>query len=175
MTDLGDLVDSLKRAVAPPGEFAALFASSTDDDLVGSLMDGFAEAQLDGFFTGSYGAAHALDVDAQTVAPDLSHAQGALVIVYAASRVITTRLLNLKTHTRYEARGAVYENDQASGLLVQLLKDFQARKTALQLKAQYAGSAAAFAMADGYFLAATGRYAVLPGGPDELYRPSGGF
>lgn len=170
MTDLADIVDSLKRAVAPPGEFVALFPSATDDDLIGTLSDGFAEAQLDGFFTAQYDGAFALDVDAGTVSPDLTHAQAALVIIYAASRVITTRLLNLKTHTRYEARGAVYENDQASGLLVQLLKDFQARKLALQQKAQYAGTNAAFMMADGYYLAATGRYA-LPVMAGEVYDP----
>lgn len=173
MTDLGDLVDSLKRAVAPPGEFATLFRSATDDDLIGSLMDGFAEAQLDGFFTPAYSSLFTLDADAGTVTPDLSAAQSALVIIYTAHRVVTTRLLNLKTHTRYAARGAEVENDQAATLLVQLLKDFSARKAALQQKAAYSGVDAAFTMADGYFLAATGRYGPMGGSYD--YDPYGRY
>jgi hypothetical protein len=158
VTDLADLVDSLKRAVAPPGEFSTLYANATDDDVVGQLMDGFAEAQLDGWFTAAWGGQKSLDVDSGLVTPDLAQPQQALVVIYSAYRMIYTRLLNLKTHTRYEARGAVYENDQAATLLSTLLKQFADRKELLYKKALYSGANAAFHMADGYFLAASQRY-----------------
>jgi hypothetical protein len=177
MTDLADLVDSLKRAVAPPGEFSTLYASATDDDVVGQLMDGFAEAQLDGWFTAAWGGAKSLDVDAGTVSPDLVQSQQALVVIYAAYRLVYTRLLNLKTHTKYSARGAEYETDQASNVLTTLLKQFADRKELLYKKALYSGSNAAFSMADGYFLAATQRYYQIPGGgyaDDYVSLPHGG-
>lgn len=171
MTDLADLVDSLKRAVAPPGEFAALYASATDDDVVGQLMDGFAEAQLDGWFTAAWGGQKSLDVDLGTVTPDLAQPQQALVVIYSSYRMIYTRLLNLKTRTKYAARGAEYETEQAASILTGLLKQFADRKELLYKKALYSGANAAFSMADGYFLAASQRYVQIPGSYADDYLP----
>lgn len=175
MTDLSDLNDSLKRAVAAPGEFATVFGSATDDDVTGALMDGFAEAQLDGWFTPSWGGLITLDVDANTVTPDITNAQGALIVIYAAYRLITARLFNLKTHVKYSASGADYETDQAASLLTTMLKQMADRKAQLYQKALYSGANAAFHMADGYYLAATQIYALpYASEPYALTDPYGG-
>ncbi len=160
ITDLSALVPSFKRAVAIPGQFATVFNPTPgDSDMIGALADGFAEAQLDGFFTKAFGGtAYTLNTIAETVDPGLTDAQGALVIIYAAGRFMTTMLLNLKNRQKFSAKGADYETEQSATLLTTLLKQTDARKTLLQQKALYSGSAAAFHMADGYFLAATERY-----------------
>ena len=162
MTDLLDHVDSLKRLVAPPGEFVTLYKSATDDDLVGSLADGFAEAQLDGFFIGPTG--NVIDVDQGTIAPDLSVPQARLVVLYATVALIQARLLNLKNQVRYEAKGAIYETTQNATILTTLLKQFSDRKAAIVLRMQTLGAGSAFTMADAYFIRATVNYVGLGAG-----------
>jgi hypothetical protein len=152
MSSLETLVDTLKRAVAVPGTFDANFPETTDDDLVASLLDGFAEAQLDGFFTKHEAT------DAGIVTPDLSRAQGALVALYTASRILESEIKNRKTHVRYEASGTVFEQDQSYQILVQLLKDTRERKIAILKQAQSSGAGSAFVMADNYFIRATSNY-----------------
>lgn len=149
MSDLGVLVDALKRSVAVPGTFDAIFTETTDTDLEDTLLDAFAEAQLWGFFP-----THDAD-DLGVVTPDLTRGEGALVVIFAMCRVLTAEIRNRKTHTRYEAGGAVFEQDQAGGLLIQLLKDYQLQKAEL-LKRGNVSAASAFYMADQYFLRAVG-------------------
>jgi hypothetical protein len=79
MSDFLDNVESLKRVVATPGTFDTLFPDTTDQDLVGTLLDGIAQAQLDGLL-----ASYTYD-DTGTVTPDLSAPQSALVILYAGA------------------------------------------------------------------------------------------
>lgn len=172
MSDLGDWVESLKRAVAPLGQFKTVYASATDDDVAAALADGFAEAQLDGFFTASYGAQFDLDVNAGTITPDLTQAQGALVVIYAAVRLIQARLLNLQSRVRYQAGPVDYETEQAASILTTLLKQFNDRIALLREKALYSGVNAAFHMADGYFLAATRHYGFAGDGYNEGYGSS---
>ena len=157
MSELSDLVEPLKRAVAVPGEFTGSFANTTDTDLAEVLLDAFAEAQLFGFF-GTY----ASDDDG-VVTPDLSRGEGALVVIFAMCRVLSAEIRNRKTHIRYEAKGAVFEQDQSATMLVQLLKDYQAQKADLLKRASYATSA--FYMADQYFLRAVGSNYVASYGP----------
>ena len=149
MSDLFDLVDPLKRAVAVPGEFTGSFANTTDTDLADVLLDAFAEAQLFGFF-----GAHGSDDDG-IVTPDLSRGEGALVVIFAMCRVLNSEIRNRKTHVKYEAKGAIFEQDQSATMLVQLLKDYQAQKADLLKRATYAAGSA-FYMADQYFLRAVG-------------------
>ncbi len=144
MSLLEDLIEPLKRYVAVPGTFGDVFPDTTDDDLLGSLMDGFAEAQLDGYFL-----TFQMDDEGET-APDIDRAQGALIALYAATRIVQTQLANLKTVTRYEARGLVYEAQQSAQVLVALLKDLQDRKKAIANRKDVYGAGAAFTMADQY-------------------------
>lgn len=153
MSDLADLVDSLKREVAVPGTFASQFPETTDDDLALSLLDAFAQAQLDGFL-GS-----ALADDDGIVTPDLSRGAAALIVVYAGIRLLTVDLLNRKSHVRYEANGAVFEQDQGPSALVEALRGLRTKKDALIAAAQQASRAQiGTTVVDGYFVKAVDFY-----------------
>lgn len=143
--DLFDLTGALQRAVAPPGEFKTLFPNSTDDALAGTLADGIAEAQLDGFLSTVN-----LDVDSNATDLDLTPAQQALVVLYARARIVTARLANLKSRTRYKAGPVEAETEQAASVLVAILKDTSDRKKALLDTARYGGAARSFTMVDLY-------------------------
>lgn len=143
--DLADLVPSLKRALAAPGEFDTIFPNSTDADLSGTLADAVAECQLDGFF-----GLITLDVLNETTDPDLTNPQQALVILYAMSRVVTARVANLKSRTRYKAGPVEAETEQAASVLVEILKETRARKMAILEDAKTGNLARAFTMVDMY-------------------------
>jgi hypothetical protein len=174
MSDVADLVDSLKRAVAPLGDFGTVFGEATDEDVVGALMDGFSEAQLDGYFTPAMGNAVTLDLNAETFTPDISGAQGALIVLYAAYRLAVAQLLNMKTRVKYQAGTAIYETETAASVLTTAIKLMADRKTALYTKALYSGANAAFHMADQAFLAATQIYPLpYTAEPYALYEAGG--
>lgn len=161
--DLSLLVPSLKRFVAVPGGFESFFPNTTDDDALGCVCDGFARAQLDGFFLVGAGNPHALDVDAGIVDPPLQLAEGALVVLYAGKRLVQSQLLNLKTTTKYEAKGLMYDVQQAATVLTELLREYNSELTDLVLLSRRAGASRAFIMADAYFIRATGYYAGYAG------------
>lgn len=162
MTSLADLVEPLKRYVAVPGAFEDTFPTTSDEDLIGSLLDGFAESQLDGYFTSPVYSA----TDEGEVSPDISRAEAALVTLYASTRIITTQLINLKTLQRYQAGNLVYETQQTAGVLTAILKDLQARKDAIIKRSLQLGAGAAFEMADAYYVRAT----ISPGYAGQLER-----
>lgn len=143
--ELLDLVPSLQRAVAPPGEFATYFPNATDDDLSAAVADAIAEAQLDGFLS-----ANTINLDAGTVLPDLNGPQQALVILYGMARVIRARIANAKNRTRYRAGNVEAEEEQSASVLVQMLRDIDARKKALLEEAKAGHMAHAFQMVDMY-------------------------
>lgn len=143
--DLADLVPSLKRALAAPGEFDTAFPNSTDTDLSGTLADAVAECQLDGFL-----GTTVLDVINEVTTPDLNNPQQALVILYAMARVLTARVANLKNRTRYKAGNVEAETEQSSSVLVELLKETRDRKRQLLDDAKQGNLATAFAMVDMY-------------------------
>ncbi len=143
--ELLDLVPSLQRAVAPPGEFATFFPNATDDDLSASIADAIAEAQLDGFLS-----EYATNLDAGTVSPDLTSAQQALVILYGMARVVRARIANGKNRTRYQAGPVEAEEEQSASVLVQMLRDINTRKAELLKEAKAGDIARAFVMVDMY-------------------------
>jgi hypothetical protein len=169
MSALADLVEGLKREVAVPGTFATVFPETTDDDLEEALKDAFAQAALDGFFASS-----TLDLDDGEVTPDLSLGASALVIIYAGIRFLTADLLNRKTHIRYEASGAVFEQDTGASLLVEALKGLRAKKDAM-LAAVQAGQRAGIGitMVDGYVVKAVDFDRLEIGGPGAYGRVLG--
>lgn len=123
MTDMNDLVPSLKREVAPPGQYAALYPGSTDAELVGYLMDAMAWAQLEGYlleFTG--------DVDAGEVSPDLTPAGQALTVLYAAERILTNQILNMQMALRVAAGPVKYEIEKSANVMTEVLRQLQARR-----------------------------------------------
>lgn len=137
MTDLADLVEAFKREVTVPGTFAATFPLTNDEQIVGSLGDAFAEAQLDGFF-----GVLTLDLDAGTVDPDLSVAGAALITMYAGMRLTRQHLLNLNTRTSYKAGPVEYEVENSGAALVEQLKQLKARRDAIMANAIRAGRGA---------------------------------
>lgn len=143
--DLADLVPSLKRALAAPGEFDSIFPNSTDADLSGTVADAVAECMLDGFLRTTV-----LDVNAETTTPDLTSPQQALVILYAMARVVTARVANLKNRTRYKAGPTEVDTEQSATVLVQLLKDITDRKRQILDDARIGNLAHAFEMVDMY-------------------------
>jgi hypothetical protein len=143
--DLTLLVPSLKRAVAPPGEFDTFYGEASEDELAASLCDAIAEAQLDGFF-----ATLVYDVDALTVEPDPTQPQQALIVLYAMTRIMSARIANLKSRTRYKAGPVEAETEQAASVLVELLRQANDRKKQLLEDAKYGRLASSFAMVDLY-------------------------
>jgi hypothetical protein len=143
--ELIDLVSSLQRAVAPPGEFATYFPNTTSNDLRDLLADAVAEAQLDGFL-----GSNSLNVEDAEVDPDLTPAQQALVVLYGAARVLTVRLANLKNRTRYVAGSAEAETEQSASLLVELLRQSKDRKKQLLEDAKSGAAGVSFTMVDLY-------------------------
>jgi hypothetical protein len=127
MSDLSDLIPALKRAIAVPGGFDDAFPASTNSELVGLLMDAVAGAQLDRFLTD-----HEVDPLLETILPDTSNgpalnADGALVVVYASYQLLLSEVRNRKTHVRYQAGSAVFEEDQTAAMLNELLRQAKGR------------------------------------------------
>lgn len=164
MSDLSNLVDALKRRVAVPGDFATVFPDTSDDDVTGLLMDGFARAQLDGYFNAP---AFAMD-DNGVVSPDLSRAQGSLIVLYAAVQMLQTQILNTKSQQHYKAGNVEYQTQTGSNILTAVLKQLRDELTTVQKIATTAGTSAATMVADQYFLKAVGPY---PGTEGFYYGP----
>lgn len=164
-TDMNDLVEPFKRELAVPGEFATTFPNTTDDDLAGALCDAFAKAQIDGFF-----GRQQVDPNAETVTPALSSGGGAVCILYGAESVIRAQLRNMLTVTKYESSGSVYDVERSASVLVQELKDVQARRSQLlvTILRQIRANQSVF-VSDGYLLRAFGYY------PAGFYGEIGSF
>lgn len=157
MTNLADLVEGLKRQVAVPGEYATYFPNTTDPDLIGSLADGFAQAQLDGFF-----GDQAIDTTANTVSPDLSAAGAALVILYTQERILMSKLRNLNSKTTYKAGSVEYTVEQPASVLTSEIKALQERRKELLAQAlRVARGKTGTYMVDAYMTRAVGLYPFL--------------
>ena len=114
MTAMSSLVESVKRELAVPGTFAEIFPSTQDSDLIASLADGFAEAQLNGFFPDV-----ALNSDGQDWEsdPDLSLAGTAVVVIFTSIRILRAQIRNLNTSERYKAGAVEMETQKAASVL----------------------------------------------------------
>lgn len=144
MDDLADATDSLRFLVARPGTFDDLYPETTDDMLIQVLMDGLAEAHLEGLLL-----TYLSDIDG-LLTPALDSGQAALVILFAAIRFLTAELLNRNLSVRYKAGSAEYETSQSSNLLRDLLRRLQDQKDRLIAAVDVYGGARAFYMADQY-------------------------
>ena len=150
MSDLADLVPALKRAVAPPGRFAATFPDVSDADMAAYLADAWAEAYLDGL-------ARDVDVDADTylTTPDLSPEQAGLLVLYAAHRVLAAEVRERRTRRRYTAGPVTSEEEQSATLLAELLRESAARKEQVR-STLAAATGTGFVMGDAYVLRMAG-------------------
>lgn len=150
MSPLADLIPSLQRAVAVPGTFEALFPDTAEDDLLATLLDAFAEAQLDGLLAANTAT------DLGVVTPDLTRAETALVVLYASVRILVAEIRSRKTHIRYEAAGAVFEQAQSSTMLVEILREQRDRKATLLIELNRLALTSGFVMYDQYLAKAVG-------------------
>lgn len=150
MSSLVDLIEPLKRSVAIPGGFDAAFPNTGDLDLLGTLLDAFAECQLYGMLL-DYEA-----TDEGEVTPDLPRGATAMVVIFAMCRILSTEVMNRKSHVRYEASGNVFEQDQGAATLTAALKDLQTKRQYLiDLKKHLPVGTT---VVDGYFVKATETY-----------------
>ena len=151
MDNVATLVEPLQRAVAVPGTFATAYPNTSEDDLTGMLLDGLAEAQLDGFFSDlTYGVDPEDEPTYGILDTEVGQPESALIVIYAATRLLSNELTSRKTHIRYEASGAVFEQDQSAQVLTERLKELNGRLKDIRERAQLAGMASAFYMADMY-------------------------
>jgi hypothetical protein len=159
MSDLADLVESVKRTAAVPGAWAQTFPETTDADLIGLVMDAVAEAQLDGFMR-----EYVIDDDLETVVPHASRPggsllpAGALIVLYAQVRLIDAELRNRKNRVNYQSKGNVFDEETSASLLVEIYRELKARKRDLLEQSRRAGEATAFFMADQAYFRALGEY-----------------
>jgi len=149
-TALADLVDPFRREVAVPGTFNTAYPATLESHIVGALMDSFAEAQLDGWFS-----SYALDLNAQEITPDVSLSGQALIINYAASRLIRAEM-RAATNVRYKAGPVEYEVSRPATVYTALLKDLAARRDQL-IKAAATGARVDYVL-DAYGARATGLF-----------------
>lgn len=143
MTALEDLVPALKRHVAVPGEFDTYYPNTSDEDLTASLGDGFASAQLDGFFQ-----SHTLNPNVFSVTPNLSIPEQQLTIVYTSVTILYSTIRNMRTMERYEAGPTSYEIQRAASVLDRQLQLLQAKLD--DIKGQAKAGAYATVLRDGY-------------------------
>lgn len=122
MDDLTELIPTLQNHVARPGTFATLFPETTDDMLTQCLLDGLAEVQLEGLLLNvDYDGDGMLD-------PEITNAQGALIALFAAIRLLRAELMNRVMHRRYQAGTAIFEEDYNVTLYNTILAQLVAQK-----------------------------------------------
>lgn len=126
MTELVDLVGSLQREVALPGEFASEFPLANDDVLAAQLGDSFAALQLEGFFH-----SHSLDLDDWVISPDLTLAGRALVVLNAAIGMLQLKILYTSGKTRYVAGPVSAEESANTYAQTEMMKQLERRRDAL--------------------------------------------
>lgn len=119
----GDLIDSLKREVNPPG--TDLFPSATDDEWLGHLQDSFWEAKLYGFFA-NYTEADGT-VTPITGTTDLDRGFQELIVLFAGARVIRNELKNKNTLFSAKAGSAEFEVQNSANLLIAILRDIRSK------------------------------------------------
>lgn len=139
MTDMIDLVPALKREVAEPGMFATYFPGVSNQDLTPWLSDAMGQAQLEGYLT-----TYVLDADVaspatSSVSPDLSPGAQALVVLYAAERILTNRILNMRAALRTAAGPVKYEIENAQRVMQEVLKQLKDRRDRITIAATGVG------------------------------------
>lgn len=144
-TNLADLVDLLKNALAPAGTFDTEYPEAGEPDLLLSLANGFSQAQLHGFFP-----ANELDLDTYDLLEPIDNPGGALVVIYTKAAFLRSRLLSMNSHVKYVAGAVSYEADKAASVLKTLLDEANEEIKDLRDEARRSGAGAAFYMADRY-------------------------
>lgn len=122
--DLGELIESLRREVSPPGE--DLFPDATDDDYFGNLQDAFWDAKLDGLLK-NYTESDGLVVPT-TGTTEISRELQQLVVLYAGLRIVRNHLRAMNTVFRSKAGPVEFETQKSAQLLSGLLDELRTRR-----------------------------------------------
>jgi len=147
---MSTLVPALKRELAVPGTFTDVYPLTSDVDLTASLADGFAEAQLYGFFP-DLSLVESDPVGDWETSLELSGSGAALIIIFSSMRIIRASLRTLLTSERYKAGPAEFEIQRSANLLRDELKFLKERLDDLVAGAKAAARAASSVMVfDGY-------------------------
>lgn len=150
MTAIATLVDPLKRELAVPGTFADTFPSTFTKDLIGTLADAFAQARLDRFFPDVTLDISSSDPVNWATTPDLSDAGGALIVIYAAMRVLRAKLRSGPTSSTYKAGPVEASQSQSATLLKAELDYLVQRQNDLIAMAKATARVCSASQVDGY-------------------------
>ncbi len=142
MLQLADATDSVRFLVARPGTFGDFYPETTDDQVLGVLIDALGECHLEGLLM-----TYESDSDG-LLTPELSSGQVATVVLFAAVRFMRAELFNRNTSVVYKAGTADYETTQATNILRDILKALEAQKLRVIATGALSGGGAAFYMAD---------------------------
>lgn len=112
ITNVADLVESLKREVAVPGEFDTTFPNTDDDSLFACLCDGFSEARLDGFF-----GDNSLDWVSGDLTSQITDGEGSLLVIYSAIRILRASIRSQAVSNTYKAGNVEYSTSQSANVL----------------------------------------------------------
>lgn len=134
--DLGDLIESLRREVSPPGE--DLFPDATDDDYFGNLQDSFWDARLDGLLEG-YTESDGLVVPTSGTT-ELTRDLQQLVVLYAGVRIVRNHLRALNTLFRSKAGPVEFETQKSAQVLKAILDELHARRNLVLTRLSDVGS-----------------------------------
>jgi hypothetical protein len=121
-----ELVEPLKRAVAPPGGFDTAFPDADDDILFAYITDAYGEARLDNFFTDG-----TVDWVSGDFSPEITQGEAALLVIYASINILTTQIRNAGTKASYKAGPVEYSTENSAGVLQSSLNSLLARKAQL--------------------------------------------
>ena len=164
--DLIDYADVLRREVSPPGSDEETVGAD-DATLLGYLLDAFWEARLDGLLS-----AWTADPDGivSPVVPggdDLGRDHIALLVLYAAVRMLRNRVLNSSMRFRVKAGPVEYETQNSANVLADLHANLNAAKQRVLDAVETARTESRAYLIDAYALRALGpgAYALPPGGP----------
>jgi hypothetical protein len=161
--DLGDLVETLKREVNPPGR--NVLTEPSDDVWVGRLMDAFWDGRLDGLFAGYVVDDEGVVTPVAPGADDMGRDLAQAIVFLAAYNALYLALMNTRTQFKAEvAGGTSYETQQSAQVLREMALSLKERRDILLYRLSDIGLVptyvidaflerqAAFEMGTGYFL-----------------------
>jgi hypothetical protein len=123
--DVGDLVDSLKREVNPPG--ISLLPDAVDAEYEGHLSDAFWELVQFGYISGFTEADGIITEDIATPVDDLTKEYQQLIVISAGLRIMRLLILNLDTLFRSKAGPVEFEVQKSANALNNVLDHLQSR------------------------------------------------
>lgn len=124
--DLSDLIENVKREVAPPGDEDTTFPNAVNADWLGNLQDGFWECVLDGVIEG-YTEEDGI-VTPTSGSTDIGRDLQQLVVFYAGFKIVRNQLKALPTVFRARSGDNEYEKQQAATLLRALMDELTRKR-----------------------------------------------